>query len=264
MEGGVESVYNLIPQEYHQPKKPPRYQSKFRPAVKQELKDKHTDKFHTNRHAYHPKKQFGPPNVPLRGQDDFLKKSNKDLPSAKKFTYPDEYRRKPSVPKNTEKPLIGVETKKDFVKTNAIENIMSVAKRPTPKYVDSRKGTKNLVEPSGLVPKYRNRKDYGQVPEYINQRKEEVKQAQKEYDDYIRERMKQGAMQEISESEREEMITGLKKNWETLQNEFLSLSVVIDNITKKHRKERIETELKQLERDIDLLERHKTIYISHY
>lgn len=197
MDGGVESVYNLIPQEYHQPKKPLKYQSKFRPVVKQELKDKHTDKFHTNKHPYHPNKLFGPAHVTVRNPDDFLKKSNKDLPSPRKFTYPDEATRKPPVPKNTEKPLIGVETKQDFVKTNAIENIMSVAKRPTPKYVDSRKGTKNLVEPSGMVPKYRNRKDYGQVPEYINQRKEEVKQAQKEYDNYIRERMKQGAMQEI-------------------------------------------------------------------
>merc|ERR1712183_1253756 len=146
MEGGVESVYNLIPQEYHQPKKPPKYQSKFRPIVKQELKEKHTDKFHSNRHTFHPKKQFGPANVPLRGQQNFLKKSNRDLPSPKKFTYPDEDERKPAVPKNTEKPLIGVETKKDFVKTNAIEDIMSVAKRPTRKYVDSRKGTGRTME----------------------------------------------------------------------------------------------------------------------
>ena len=39
-------------------------------------------------------------------------------------------------------------------------------------------------------------------------------------------------------------------------------SVVIDTLPKKSRKEKLEAEMKQLERDIELLERHPVIYIQ--
>jgi len=91
-----------------------------------------------------------------------------------------------------------------------------------------------------------------------------LKKAQKEYDDYVRERMKQGAMQELSEEERKDIIDGLKRNWEELHHQYQNLSVVTDTVTKRYRKERLESEMKQLELDIDLMERHKVIYISNY
>ena len=39
-------------------------------------------------------------------------------------------------------------------------------------------------------------------------------------------------------------------------------SVVTDTLPKKNRKERLESEMKQLERDIQLIESHPTIYIQ--
>lgn len=49
---------------------------------------------------------------------------------------------------------MGIHTKKDFVKTNAIESIMAIPRKPQPTYVDTKKGDKHLMENSGLVPKY--------------------------------------------------------------------------------------------------------------
>lgn len=58
-------------------------------------------------------------------------------------------------------------------------------------------------------------------------------------------------------------LQGLKKNWEEVHKEFQSLSVFIDSIPKKIRKQRLEKEMKQLEHDISIIEKHKIIYIAN-
>ena len=70
-------------------------------------------------------------------------------------------------------------------------------------------------------------------------------------------------MQQLSEEERRDILDGLKTNWEQLHHEFQCLSVVIDTVPKKLRKERLESEMKQLERDIEIFERHSAIYIAN-
>ena len=55
---------------------------------------------------------------------------------------------------------------------------------------------------------------------------------------------------------------GLKKNWEELHHQYQGLSVVTDTAPKKNRKERMEAEMKQLERDIEMIEKHDAIYIE--
>lgn len=51
-------------------------------------------------------------------------------------------------------------------------------------------------------------------------------------------------------------------NWEELHHQYQGLSVVTDTAPKKARKERMEAEMKQLERDIETIEKHKIIYIG--
>lgn len=116
--------------------------------------------------------------------------------------YPDEERRRPAVPRHAEKPVMGLKTNKNFITNNAVENIMSVPKKPAANFVDTRDGKKHELEPSGLVPKYIRKRDYGKPPAYLVRRKEDMEQAQRDYDEYIRENMKKGAMNCLSDRER--------------------------------------------------------------
>ena len=61
---------------------------------------------------------------------------------------------------------------------------------------------------------------------------------------------------------RETLLAGLKTNWEDLHHQYQGLSVITDTAPKKARKERMEAEMKQLEKDIELIEQHRKLYIS--
>lgn len=87
-------------------------------------------------------------------------------------------------------------------------------------------------------------------------------QAQDQYDHYVAESLRQGQMEQVQEQQRAELLQGLKKNWEELHHQYQGLSVVTDTISKRARKERMEAEMKQLERDIDVIEQHRVIYIA--
>ncbi|XP_012930613.1 enkurin-like [Heterocephalus glaber] len=105
--------------------------------------------------------------------------------------------------------------------------------------------------------------DYGVTPEYIRKRSEELKKAQEEYDHYIQENLTKAAMKMLSDEERVAVLQGLKKNWEEVHKEFQALSVFIDSLPKKVHKQRLEGEMKQLEHDIGIIEKHKIIYIAN-
>uniref|UniRef100_A0AAY5L2G7 Enkurin domain-containing protein n=1 Tax=Esox lucius TaxID=8010 RepID=A0AAY5L2G7_ESOLU len=247
-----ESIYNLIPREELKTEKPARYMSKFRSQVK-----------HEKRLNKAVNKTMGPAKVDVPSPEKYLLKHSKEpkLPESKSLT--NSTLKKPNIPAKAKFPLMGIHTKKDFVKTNAFENIMAVPKKPQPIYADTKSGDKQLLENSGLVPNYIKKKDFGKTPEYLQQRAEEVRRAQEEYDKYIKEHMKQGAMKQLSEDERNNILQGLKKNWGELHHRYQGLSVVTDTTPKKYRKEHLELEMKQLERDINLIERYKTIYVSN-
>jgi hypothetical protein len=77
---------------------------------------------------------------------------------AKPFQYPDGDKRKPPVPKPDEKPVMGLRTNKNFITENAVQNIMSVPKKPEKAYIDTRNGDKHSLIPSGLEPIYLKKK----------------------------------------------------------------------------------------------------------
>jgi len=105
--------------------------------------------------------------------------------------------------------------------------------------------------------------DFGETPQYVVKRKEEMQRAQDEYDAYVAEHFRRGAMRQLTDDERQAIIGGLKENWELLHSEYLQLSVVIDTVPKKQRKERLEADMKQLEKDVELFELHPVIYVSN-
>lgn len=61
--------------------------------------------------------------------------------------------RKPPVPTRTDNPPMGIHTKRDFTKS-----VVVLPKKPEPAFVDSKKGHKQILENSGLIPKYIKKK----------------------------------------------------------------------------------------------------------
>ena len=53
--------------------------------------------------------------------------------------------------------MMGMKTNKNFITQNAVSNIMSVPKKPEKIFVDTNKGDKHSLIPSGLEPKYIHR-----------------------------------------------------------------------------------------------------------
>ena len=53
-----------------------------------------------------------------------------------------------------DRPLLGTKTNKNFISQNAVDTIMAVPRQPEKNFVDTRKGDKFPVEPSGLAPIY--------------------------------------------------------------------------------------------------------------
>lgn len=104
--------------------------------------------------------------------------------------------------------------------------------------------------------------NFGKVPEYLTRRKQEMEDAQQAYDRYVAESFRQGSMHQLAEAEREAILEGLKRNWEELHHRYQGLSVVTDTAPKKARKERMEAEMKQLEKDIELIEKHNVVYVA--
>lgn len=251
--GPEESIYNLVPRPKLVGPRPPVSMSKYREKARVEMQA--------------PKKShrtMGYEKTPLRGVDCFLRAHEKEpiLPPKQKFVYPDAAKRKPNIPKNGDMPPLGYKTKKDFITSNALDNIKSIPANPHRIYVDTRIGDKNLLDPSGLVPKYVAKKTYGKVPPYIVKKNVEMDEAKQRYANYVKNLFGARAAPVLPESERQRIVDGLKTNWERANHEFLALPMILDTISKEKRKEGLERKMAQLERDIDLIESHETIYVN--
>jgi len=250
---GSEHITSLIPQAMPPKIKPPRHVSKYQPVVKTEASQ--------NKHV---SKTMGPAKVKVSEPANYLKKSDKALPEPSQATTSKKQSRKPKVPTRYEQNKVAEKTEKDFIKTNAIENITSVPRKPTAKYCDTKFGNTNDLLTSGLVPRYTMKEDFGKLPQYLVARNQEVRQAQERYDEYVAEELRARALEQIGTEQRAELLRGLKAKWDDLHQQFQGLSVVTDTAPKKNRKERMEAQMSQLERDIDLLERHSTIYVAKH
>jgi len=249
---GSEHITSLIPQAMPPKVKPPRHVSKYQPVVKTEASQ--------NKHV---SKTMGPAKVKVSEPANYLKKSDKALAEPKSTTSKKQAR-KPKVPTRYDQNKVAEKTEKDFIKTNAIENITSVPRKPTAKYCDTNTGNTNDLLTSGLVPRYTMKEDFGKLPQYLVARNQEVMQAQERYDEYVAEELRARALEQIGIAQRAELLRGLKAKWDDLHQQFQGLSVVTDTAPKKNRKERMEAQMSQLERDIDLLERHSTIYVAKH
>ncbi|NXR23185.1 ENKUR protein, partial [Cinclus mexicanus] len=146
-------------------------------------------------------KTMGPAKVAVPSPNNFLQKHSKEPKLAPKKKEQEGEKLLPlSVPQRTYHPVIHI--KQNFINKNALAVIRGEPKKPRHFCVDTRQGDKYLLEPSGLLPKYIRRKNYGVIPKYVTQRNEEMKREEEEYQASVLEQLKKKAMKILSEEER--------------------------------------------------------------
>ncbi|XP_040157326.1 enkurin [Anopheles arabiensis] len=244
-----ENIYNVEKKPPEKPPKPPLYHSRFEHQVRQETKsckDAH--------------RTMGFSKIPLPGPGDFLRKNcgprhraTKSAPVRLCTGH------KPPIPKPHEPSPCQVLKVVDFRKENIKKVVAANPKKPRPRYADTRKGDFHDLEKSGLMPIYMCQPKFGKVPQYLTRRKKDLA-AQK--DRLIEDRaQQQPRCSYILQEERVELLKGLKKNWEKLQQEYQSLPLLTDTVPKMIRKAKLENNLKQLEKDILTIENNPYIYL---
>ena len=234
-----ESIYNLIPREEEIQKKPDRYKSKFSPKIPptySTLCHKTTTRpgvtnprgsyeleggTHSHKGLYATigtKKGVVKPNP-----NSFSKKGSGAFIQAKisRCHYPSQ-ERKPQIPAKDDKPILGLVSDKNYVISNAVENILSVPKNS------------KLSQPD-----YLKKKDYGQIPKYIEQIKKDVedeyqivKELQIQEED---EKLKEKFL--MQDEERRDLIAALKKKWEIIHHQYQEITHItkIDTISLKRK-----------------------------
>jgi len=263
-----ESIYALIPQPVEPPMKAPMHRSKHSGTVPPTFST-----FTTAGQAGPGYKNVGgdtmgkPNDAVIRTHATFGKEGNarkttdmlkrgqgiKPVPAPPApggFSYTAE--RKPGVPTAQqcaeERQAAPPAPPKNFITSNAVENILAVPKR--------------AEEPVDWLKK----QAYGKVPKYLQKIKAEIMD---EYE-YIRQMQQAQAdagppgMRLLSEEERLGLIDELKQKWDEVNVSYQQSSVLslasLDTIGKVKRKEMYEAQLAQIEKDIEKLSK-QNIYV---
>lgn len=152
---------------------------------------------------------------------------NEELPVPRHFSYDCDHK-KAAVPCVHDKPVQGLRTSKNFIVSNAIENILSVAKRP-PEEVD-----------------WTQKREYGQTPTYIQKIKKNIDDEYK----MMRNLHEENQVHKdcLSEEEVNTLREGLKRKWDEVNREYQKMTHVrvVDTLGSKNRKEGYEKELSQI------------------
>ncbi|KAL5237823.1 hypothetical protein ACI65C_005233 [Semiaphis heraclei] len=149
--------------------------------------------------------------------------------------------------------------KRNFVSENIVDVIRKVPPLPKHRVQDSKNGHVIVLDKAGLEPTYVSKKNFGKTPSYIRKiikDKETVKLAEVE-----RIRAIKPPLRYLPADERNALLTGLKTNWGELYTEFLLLPLVTDSVPKVNRKARLENQLNNLEKDINILEKYPSLYV---
>lgn len=208
---------------------------------------------------------MGPARVPLESPTSFLKKGAGVSPPRPQVEHREApTATKPPVPRHDEPSLLPPPSKKDFISTNTVDVLRAVPKRPEATILDAThgRGGRQVLEESGLVPKYSKKEDFGRVPDYLQHRKADDTMRKQTHESQLDAMARAGAPRQLSDIERVELLSGLKANWAQLHHDFQGLSVVVDTESKKLRKKKMEEKLAHLEADIQRIERHPVIYVE--
>jgi len=275
-----ESIYNLIEIKTKPPKKAPMYHSKYPAAMPPTASTfgatTTTTVGQTNMNGqmeWDPVRQhvrgsatFGPPRNGGRKPkpDMFLisKTSSKPLPEAAKFTYTTEKERKPALPKRDEAPVMGLTTSKNFVISNAIENILSDTKNPKSTLAKGME-VQDGADAQGTF----KHAEFGKIPGYLSKVKQQINAEYAAIAEFKQAKESQkktqcGDIQLLPEAERMDLLNAMKDKWEKINHEYQQMThlVHLDTISKVKRKEHFEKSLFRLEKDIEKLSK-KHVFI---
>ncbi|XP_069683539.1 enkurin [Periplaneta americana] len=158
--------------------------------------------------------------------------------------------------------LAGKRTKDgtNYCHKNIVRAVRLAPRQPKRNYIDTKKGDAHPLSTSGLEPHFILSKKYGKLPNYLRERQQEEEAAKKELQTEINLYKPEGRY--ITQPERKALLAGLKHNWEEVQKAYQLLPILTDTLPKKKHKAKLEEELKQLEHDIRMLERHPHIYVT--
>lgn len=238
-----ESIYNLIPTPQFHPEKPALYRSKNDGRVG-------PGQFEMGTKVKKEHATFGKPNgASAVRPENFTRAHSKEpvLPEPTKPTNP-KTKNRPPVPLVTEKPVMGLVSDKNFITTNAVENIL-------------RKPLKVPLE----EPRFTQKKSFGKVPTYLKKVKAKIDEEKEYVRQYIEQRemaTTQNQGQPMAEEERQQLLHHLKTKWAEINSAYQTkLSFVLDTPAKKTRKESYERQLAEIEKDIEMLSRGSTIIV---
>jgi len=241
---GEESIYKLIPAPQHAPERPARHFSKYPGEVHPgDLEFGVTKK--KQAHA-----SFGLPNGMNANSTQRFLKTREKAPILPEPTIPSnpKTKLKADVPRRDEKPTMGLCSGKNFITSNAVDAIMSKpGKTPQEEF------------------QWTSRPGFGKVPVYLRRNKALVAQEKNMFESYVRMQTEQMSANQaasvLSDSERSTLLHHLKKKWGSLNEAYQKGGLCVDSQPKKVRKEEMERQLAELERDIKMLERGETVLI---
>lgn len=166
------------------------------------------------------------------------------------FRYQD--RMKDPIPPKDDRPIMGITTSKNFITANAVEAILQAPRRPPQKELN-----------------YLKKEDYGKVPAYLTQVKEEIRRENEMIERYVKEQMGEvertpESFEELDEYERQQLLEELKTKWDHVNAKYQRTThlVKLDTTGQVRRKEQLEAELSQLEHDIERLQRASTVLVK--
>eukprot|EP01033_Poteriospumella_lacustris_P003756 gene3756-2662_t len=250
-----ESIYNLVPyEEPAQEKKHHRVTSKAtKPVVPYSTFGCHgsTRLLGAGQVSKKDGAYFGPPKpesgLPRTYSPE--RSSSAERKTSESFSYTD--RRKGVVPSKTDRPILGITTSKNFITANAVEAILQVPKRTKAPELN-----------------YMKKEDFGKVPSYLTQVKDEIRRENEMIERYVKQQMGEiertpESFEELTQDERDDLLDALKSKWDYVNSQYQKFThlVVLDTAGQIRRKEQYETALQQLETDIERLQRASAVLI---
>lgn len=244
-----EVIYTILDKPPPEPPKTPRYESQLEKQLKEAVLK-----------IPQLRRTFGYAEVPLKPPDQFLKRGEGIKQPIKKSDHECiQSGNLPPVPKRPPPAKHAEKPKVNFRVLNIKKAIKTKGKPVEPRLVDTRDGHIKKIKGSGEVPEYCLRPDFGQMPAYLVKRNRKIQKALEKI--RLAEETKESLCKLINEEDRRKLLNDLKHNWEIMQKAFLQLPMLTDTIPKILRKAKMEQELKQLEKDINLVESNPYIYI---